>query len=108
MIASRVAGLPGPIDGVQPAIDNDELTRGSSLRAADLGFAGRLCLHPRQVAIVHAAFAPSDEDKQWAERVVKVAQSAFGGVVRLDGEMIDKPRIDLARHILGMQLGAAK
>ncbi|HWD24579.1 MAG TPA: CoA ester lyase [Acidimicrobiales bacterium] len=100
VVASRAARLPGPIDGVQPEIDNDPLTTASTRRAADLGFTGKLCLHPRQVAVVEEAFAPSDDEVEWATRVVDQAGSSEGAAVRVDGAMIDQPRLELARRIL--------
>jgi citrate lyase beta subunit len=100
VVASRAAGLPGPIDGVQPEIDDDVATTASTRRGADLGFTGKLCLHPRQVPLVRAAFAPTQDELVWARRVLEVASGSSGAAVRVDGAMIDKPRLDLARRIV--------
>jgi citrate lyase subunit beta / citryl-CoA lyase len=100
-VASRFAGLPGPVDGVQPKIDDDAATAASALRGVDLGFTGKLCLHPRQLPIVDAAFAPSDDDIDWAREVLRVAGNSNGSAVRVGGEMIDAPQLDLARRIIG-------
>lgn len=71
--------------------------------AVGLGYAGKMCLHPDQVALAHAAWAPSDADVAWAERVVAAAEEAgagTGGVISLDGKMVDVPLIRQAKAIL--------
>jgi citrate lyase beta subunit len=100
VIAARAAGLPGPVDGVQPEIDNDTATLADARGAAALGFTGKLCLHPRQVPLVHTAFTPSAADLEWAMRVTEVAAESAGAAARVDGEMIDRPRLELARRIV--------
>lgn len=67
--------MPGPVDGVQPDIDDDAETLADARRAAALGFTGKLCLHPRQVPLARAAFMPSDADLRWASRVIEAARS---------------------------------
>jgi citrate lyase subunit beta/citryl-CoA lyase len=99
VIASRAAGLPGPVDGVQPDIENDAATGDTARSAADLGFTGKLCIHPRQIPLVHSAFEPSAGELRWAARVLELAGDSGGAAVRLDGEMIDAPRLELARRI---------
>jgi citrate lyase beta subunit len=101
VVAARAAGLPGPVDGVQPEIDNDAATLADARRSAALGFSGKLCLHPRQVPLVHTAFMPSAGELRWATRVIEVAADSAGAAVRVDGEMIDQPRLELARRIVG-------
>jgi citrate lyase subunit beta / citryl-CoA lyase len=99
VIASRAAGLPGPVDGVQPDIVNDAATGAAARSAVDLGFTGKLCIHPRQIPLVHSAFEPSADELRWAARVLESAGDSGGGAARLDGEMIDAPRLELARRI---------
>ena len=100
VIAARAAGLPGPIDGVYPEIDDDAGLRAATLRGRDLGFPAKLCVHPRQVAVVHEALRPGDEELAWARRVLEVASDSEGRAVRVDGQMIDAPRLALARSLL--------
>jgi citrate lyase subunit beta/citryl-CoA lyase len=106
VLASRAAGLPGPVDGVHPDIEDDAELSAATRRAADLGFSGKLCIHPRQVPLVRRAFVPSDEELAWAARVVGLAADSAGAAVRVDGEMIDKPRLELARRIVSTALRA--
>lgn len=96
--ASRCAELPPPVDGVTPAIDDEAALAADSAEARRLGFAARLCIHPRQVAAVHAALAPTAEERAWAERVV--AAAGEGGAVQLDGRMVDRPVLLRAQRLL--------
>jgi citrate lyase subunit beta / citryl-CoA lyase len=100
VIASRSARLPGPIDGVQPRVDDDVATSTSAKRAVNLGFSGKLCLHPRQVAIVHDAFEPTAESLEWANEVLIQASHTRSGVLRVGEEMIDLPQLERARQII--------
>jgi citrate lyase subunit beta/citryl-CoA lyase len=98
VLASRVAGIAAPIDGVTPEVD-EESVAGDAGKARRLGFTGKLCIHPRQVAPARLAFAPSDAELEWAHRVV--AASAAGAVTLVDGAMVDAPVVARARALLG-------
>ncbi len=49
VLASRVAGLPAPVDGVTQELDDPAAVARDTAAAVSLGFGGKLCLHPRQV-----------------------------------------------------------
>lgn len=100
VIASRLAGLAPPVDGVTTDTQNTTLVQAHAARALRGGFGGKLCIHPAQIAPVHAAFTPSAEQTTWAQQVVQGFEAAQGGVFSLDGRMIDAPVVALARHIL--------
>lgn len=97
-LESRYADLPPPIDGVSTEIDGDAV-RLHADRARRLGFGGKLCIHPRQVAGVDAAFAPTAEERQWAAQVIAAFEAGGGGAVSLHGRMIDRPVVERARRI---------
>ena len=97
-LVSRAAGLASPVAGVTPAIDDEVLLLAELARARAHGFGAKLCIHPRQVAAIHAALAPSAADVAWAQRVLQAAATA-AGAVKLDGRMVDKPVIERARRI---------
>ncbi|PTE02005.1 HpcH/HpaI aldolase/citrate lyase family protein [Pandoraea apista] len=99
-LASRIAGIAGPVDGVTTSLDDAALIEASARRARALGFRGKLCIHPRQVGAVHAAFAWRDDEIAWAERVVEAARASGAAAVALDGKMIDAPVIAKANEIL--------
>ena len=99
-IATRVADLAPAIDGVTVQIDDERRLREDCARARRFGFGAKLCIHPRQVAIVQAAFAPTDEELAWARRVVEADAAAGGRAVQVDGRMVDLPVVSLARLTL--------
>lgn len=100
VVASRAAGLAAPVDGVCTDLDDPGRIADSARRARNAGFGGKFCLHPKQVAAVNAAFSPTERELDWARRVMDVAAGSGGAAVRMDGEMIDKPRLELARRLL--------
>ncbi|GLX92120.1 CoA ester lyase [Herbidospora sp. NBRC 101105] len=98
VVVSRAQGIGAPVDGVTTALDDSDRTSRDARRGRALGFAGKMCLHPRQVGPVNDAFSPTEGELAWARRVV--AAAADGGAVRVDGQMIDKPRLEAARRLL--------
>ncbi len=100
VLISRLAGIQPPVDGPCTALDDaTQLTR-DTLRAKRLGFGGKVCIHPKQVAHVNAAFAPTAEELAWARRVVSAAAESKGAAVALDGRMVDRPVILKAEQIV--------
>ena len=97
VLASRLAGLPAPIDGVTAAIGDDALTEADGRHAAGLGFGGKLLIHPRQVAPALRGFAPDADEVAWARRVLGAGGD---GAVKVDGMMIDAPVRVRAERIL--------
>lgn len=97
VLASRLADIAPPIDGVTLAFEEDA-TADAAARARAFGFGGKLCIHPRQVAVVNAGFAPSTAEVDFARRVV--ARAAHEAVFALDGRMVDAPVILQARQTL--------
>ena len=102
VLASRRAGLAAPIDGVSPDWRDLERLESDSRRARRGGFGAKLCIHPTQVAPVHAALGPTNEEVAWAHRVREAAQGARGGVVSVDGKMIDAPIVKLAERLIAL------
>ena len=71
--------------------------------ARQMGYSGKLIIHPHQIAPVHRAFTPSDHEIAYARRVLEAFEAAEArgqGVVALDGKMIDAPVVARAREIL--------
>lgn len=100
VLVSRIAGLPAPVDGITAVFDSTEPVRDDTRRARRLGFGGKLCIHPKQVATVNECFGPTAEEKAWAQRVVEAAEKAAGAAVSMDGEMIDRPVLARALELL--------
>jgi citrate lyase subunit beta/citryl-CoA lyase len=96
VLASRLAGLVAPIDGVTVAIDDAALIASDARHARDLGFVGKLCIHPRQIKAIRSGFAPDQAEIDWAHRVL----ASGDGAVSVDGAMVDEPVRIRARSIL--------
>jgi citrate lyase subunit beta/citryl-CoA lyase len=95
-----VAGIAAPVDGVTASFDDEARVQADTLRARAFGFGGKLCIHPKQVAPVHEAFAPTADEMDWATRVVAAADAAQGAAVAVDGRMVDRPVILIAQQML--------
>jgi citrate lyase beta subunit len=102
VLATAAAGLPGPLDGPHAALDDtDGLVRASVL-ARDLGFTGKVVLHPRQLAPVREAFAPTEAELARARQILAAAREAGTGAFRLaDGTFVDAPVLRRAAALLG-------
>ncbi|MEO6747399.1 MAG: CoA ester lyase [Caldimonas sp.] len=98
-IASRVAGLPSPVAGVTPQIDDEQRLLADLAWSRRHGFGAKLCIHPRQVAAIRAALMPTEAALDWARRVL-AAEAASPGVAQLDGRMIDRPVVLQAQRVL--------
>lgn len=97
---SKVAGIRAPIDGVTPAIDDAHALHAETLNGKRRGFAGKLCIHPKQVATVNACYAPSESEVDWAKRVLDAFTNAKGAAIAVDGKMVDRPVVLRAQTIL--------
>ena len=100
VLASKLAGLQAPVDGVTTAIEDMSQVSQDAMRAASLGFGGKLCIHPRQIEVVERAFLPNSQELEWARRILKAASDSMGAALALDGQMVDKPVIERAKSIL--------
>jgi citrate lyase subunit beta / citryl-CoA lyase len=100
VLASRVASILPPVDGVTMALDDLTRLQDDVARARRLGFGGKLCIHPKQVEMINRGFAPTDAEWAWARRVLEAVEATEAGALQLDGELIDRPVIECARPIL--------
>ena len=100
VLASRLAGLQAPVDGVTTAIADAARLDADTLHARRMGFGGKLCIHPKQVPGVNRCFSPGEEELVWARRVLAAAEASDGAAVALDGKMIDRPVILRAQQLL--------
>jgi citrate lyase subunit beta / citryl-CoA lyase len=99
VLESVHAGLAAPVDGVSVEFNDEERMRADALRSRQLGFGGKLCIHPRQVGAVNAAFQPTPAEVQWAQKVLAAFEASNGAATAVDGKMIDKPVVERARRI---------
>lgn len=106
VLAARRAGLAPPVDGVTADWHDTARLTAEAARARRAGFGAKLCIHPAQVDAVRAAFRASPEELLWAHRVCKAVQAAGGGVVNVDGRMVDAPLVRSAERVLARQASA--
>ena len=100
LMASVAAGVTA-YDTVYPDIKNVDGLRAEASDARRMGYGGKIAIHPDQVAIIHEVFTPSAQEVDWAKRVVATFESNPGaGVLTLDGKMLDRPHLVLARRLL--------
>jgi citrate lyase subunit beta/citryl-CoA lyase len=99
---ARVAGVAA-IDQVVVQLDNDDLFERDAATGRSLGYQGKICLHPRQVPLANRIFRPSSAEIAAARRLVAAYETeaaSGGGVIRLDGEMVDEPMVRRAQNLL--------
>ncbi|MFT4030537.1 MAG: CoA ester lyase [Protaetiibacter sp.] len=96
VIESRRAGLPGPIASPPFSITDLDAIEADARRLRGLGVTAQLCIHPAQIAAVHAGFRPSEQQHAWAQRVL----ASGDGAVQVDGQMVDKPIRERAARII--------
>jgi len=97
-----VCGLTGiiPIDPPYLNIRDETGLLKECKKARDMGYTGKLCIHPSQLAPVNGAFTPSAEEVIRARRIVEAAETQGTGAIVLDGKMVDTPVIKSAQRIV--------
>jgi citrate lyase subunit beta/citryl-CoA lyase len=99
-MASVAAGVTA-YDTVYPDIKNVDGLRAEASDARRMGYGGKIAIHPDQVAIIHEVFTPSAQEVDWAKKVITTFENNPGaGVLTLDGKMLDKPHLVLARRLM--------
>lgn len=101
LYAAAAAGVRA-VDTVSVVIGDPEAVGAEAREARRDGFIAKMAIHPSQVAPINEAFAYSDEERDWAARVIAAfAAQPKAGALQLDGQMIDRPHLRLARRVLG-------
>ncbi|MGB1697552.1 MAG: HpcH/HpaI aldolase/citrate lyase family protein [Thermoplasmatota archaeon] len=91
------------IDMITADFKDDARFQRECNEARALGYRGKMCIHPAQAALARAAFAPTAEEVAWATRILEAVEATGvgeGGIVVVDGAMVDVPVIRQARRIL--------
>jgi citrate lyase subunit beta/citryl-CoA lyase len=102
VVAARAADLRA-VDGPVADYRDEDGLRKSCLLARSLGFDGKWCIHPAQIETVNEVFQPTEEETEWAKKVLEAyeeANAAGRGAITLDGQMIDAASIRMARNTL--------
>jgi citrate lyase subunit beta/citryl-CoA lyase len=102
-LAGAVAADVQPIDTLYPDFRDPAGLTADSRSSRQLGFTGRIAIHPDQVAPINAAYSPDETELAHARRVVEAFAAGPGtGVVGLDGKMLDMPHLKQANRLLAM------
>jgi citrate lyase subunit beta/citryl-CoA lyase len=103
-VACRAAEIEPPLDTpFMIDLKDTEGLKADAMRAKQLGFQGKLCIHPNQIQACHAIFSPTKEEIQYAEKVVQAfeeAEASGVAAIQLDGKFIDYPVVERARRTL--------
>ena len=103
-LAAGEAGILA-YDGAYADVKNADGFRAEAQAAAKLGYAGKTCIHPSQIAIANDVFRPSDEEIAYAVKVVSAAREAEArgvGAYLIDGKMIDAPFVARAQAVYAL------
>jgi citrate lyase subunit beta / citryl-CoA lyase len=104
VVACRAAGLPAPLDA--PFIidlHDQEGLRADAQNAKQIGFQGKLCVHPNQVEICNEVFSPTAKQIDYARRLIQAFEEAEArgiGALQFNGELVDYPTVERSRRIL--------
>ena len=101
VVAAAVAGV-GALDSPFMDVPARDGLAAESRRTRGLGFSGKAAIHPTQVAVIQAAFSPAAEEVAWARRIVEAYDRNRGGVLLVDGKLIERPVIASARRTLAI------
>ena len=105
LLGAAAAGVVA-IDTIYTDFNDAAGLAAQSAAARRSGFAAKMAIHPAQVPVINHAFSASEEELAWARKVVAVfAENPGAGTIALDGRMIDKPHLTLARRLLGREPG---
>jgi citrate lyase subunit beta/citryl-CoA lyase len=105
LLAASAAGVAA-LDTIYTDFRDPAGLRTEAVAARRSGFVGKMAIHPAQLATINEVFSTSAEEREWAEAVIAAfAANPDAGTLALDGKMIDKPHLVLARRLLGLPPG---
>ena len=110
VLAARVHGIE-IVDGIYNDFNDEAGLRREAEQGRDLGMDGKMLIHPSQIGPVNEIFAPSDAEVAFARKILAVfdaPENADKGVVQLDGQMVERLHLDVARRTLALTEAAAE
>lgn len=106
VLAAAAAGLPAPAMAVYTDLADPDGLAASCWRGRSLGMFGRSALHPKQLPVIAAAFAPEDDELHRAREIVAAAEGAeadgSGAIALPDGRFIDTPIVRSAQRTIDL------
>jgi citrate lyase subunit beta / citryl-CoA lyase len=102
LLAASAAGVE-PIDTIYTDFKDEAGLAAECAAARRSGFTAKMAIHPAQIPVINRAFTVSDDELAWARKVVALFETnPEAGTLALDGRMIDRPHLTLARRLLGL------
>ena len=101
VLAAAVAGVAA-LDSPFMNVAALDALRTESRRARRLGFVGKAAIHPTQVSVIQEALAPTADEIAWARKVVAAYEANEGGVLLVEGQLIERPVVRAAQRTLQM------
>jgi citrate lyase subunit beta/citryl-CoA lyase len=102
-LAAHLAGIPA-VDQAVVGLGDDEYFLADAGRGQNIGYQGKICIHPRQVGLAHRAFTPTPDELARARAVIAAGEAGVGVV---DGHMVDDVHVRMARATLARAPGPA-
>ena len=102
MVLSAAAAGVSSIDTPFMDVQNGDALADECLRTKALGFMGKAAIHPSQVPVINEVFSPSSVDVAWAKKIVDAYEQNAGGVLLVDGKLIERPVIASAKRTLAI------
>jgi citrate lyase subunit beta/citryl-CoA lyase len=102
LLAAAAANVT-PLDTIYTDFKDEAGLAAECAAARRSGFTAKMAIHPAQIPVINRAFAGTEEELDWARRVIAAfSGNPEAGTIALDGKMIDKPHLTLARRLLGL------
>ncbi|MEV6238203.1 CoA ester lyase [Lentzea sp. NPDC051838] len=102
VMAARASGLVA-VDAPTFDLSDNKMLELEARKAADIGYSGKIVVHPQQIAVVNDVFSPSPDAVEWARDVVRSFEQTDGGIRVVDGSMVGPPFLRKALAILELQ-----
>jgi citrate lyase subunit beta/citryl-CoA lyase len=105
LLAASAAGVM-PIDTIYTDFKDEAGLAAECAAARRSGFTAKMAIHPAQIPVINRAFTVGDDERVWARQVVAAfAENPGAGTIAIDGKMVDRPHLTLARRLLGLDPG---
>jgi citrate lyase subunit beta/citryl-CoA lyase len=102
---TRAAGLDAPIDGVFMNLSDEPALRRECRLARNMGFTGKMAIHPKQISVIHDVFTPSDEEVAYSRGLIeafRAAEASGNAAITYQGMMVDYANLKRAERILAL------
>ncbi len=105
VVDSRAAGVEWIVDGVFMNLKDTQMLREECLIARELGFVGKMAIHPTQLDVMHEVFSPSEKEIEYARGLIaafREGEARGVGAVKYEGMMVDYANVRLAERTVAL------